>query len=593
MIVPRFAPATPARWLLGRVRRRVHDWWRGETAATLFDLRDRRALNALLTDHGVPPLTADPAQADAGVGGAMRYVVARRATADPSGIAGELSAAGRANLTLAMAGPLGERVKRLFDLRVDVRTEYPLARTPHPDRAAYLRWLLVYAMPEYHVTPEEILWAAAEDDETPDRGLVVTYLLAPAWQAAVPDALATAGWPTLKAYLAHEYGLGSRWFRRARLTKPVEPVAPAAGVNIAAHFRYPSGLQEAAFGVDHALARAGRPTSRRDLPVLLECDWRDRADYHGTEVYDTTIYIAAVNTFPDLWVKRAGLHWRPGVRRIAVWYWELEEVPAEWVPRLGWPDEVWAPTAFVAAAFRKVVPVPVRPMLPGVGLPAVERRPRAYFGLPDGVLFLVTFDMGSVMARKNPLAALDAFRQAFPGGRPGVHLAVKVSRGDARPAHLAALTAAIQATPNATLIDRVLTREDTVALLAAADCYVSLHRSEGLGLGMAESMLLGKPVIATNYSGNLDFMTADTAYLVGYDRVAVGDDNPPYPPASHWADPHVGEAADYMRRVIDAPDEARALGARAQAHAAALLSLDAYAERVAAALSGGAASRTG
>jgi glycosyltransferase involved in cell wall biosynthesis len=106
------------------------------------------------------------------------------------------------------------------------------------------------------------------------------------------------------------------------------------------------------------------------------------------------------------------------------------------------------------------------------------------------------------------------------------------------------------------LIDGYLPEEQRGTLLAHADCYVSLHRSEGFGLGLAESMALGTPVIATGYSGNLAFMDEDTAYLVRYEEVEVGPEAAPYPPDGRWADPDLDHAAELMRRVVDHPEEA-------------------------------------
>ena len=529
----------------GRVRRRARDVLRGETAATYFDLADRAAVDAVLADSGLPPGRPGPTA---------------------SGVA---------------------RVRRIYEVRQDLRAAFPLGRTPHPQRAAYLRWLLTFGRADFGVTAGDVLAATADDDAAPDRGLEVTYRLTPAWQRAVPDALTPAGWPRFLAYLRDEYGLASRWVRRARLGPQPTYDLSKPGVNVVAHYRYPSGLQEAAVGLDRALARGGCQVCRRDLPLPAACDWADATDYRGLDVFGTTFVVAAANTFPDEWLPRAGLHWRPGGRRIAVWYWELDRVPAEWAGRLGWPTEVWAPTEFVAEGFRRAVPwVPVRVVLPGVDLPPFVPRPRGYFGLPEGFLFLFTFDMGSVMARKNPLAVLAAFRAAFPGGQAGVHLAIKVSRGEANRADLAALRAEVAATPNAALIDAVLPRPDAVALLDSADCFVSLHRAEGLGLSLAESMLLGKPVIATGYSGNREFMTPDTARLIAFSRVPVGPKCDPYPADAEWAEPDVTKAAAAMCESVADPAAARALGARAKRHAEAVLSPAAYAARVAAALSG-------
>jgi glycosyltransferase involved in cell wall biosynthesis len=536
-----------------------------------------------------------------------------------------LSPAGAANVRAAFASGPGERAKRICELREDLRHAFPFGTTPHPDRGRFLAWLVANGASEFGVTPEESLWFLYERDEAPDRGLMATYLLRPDWQEAVPHALTPFGWPAFLDFLREKYDLRGRWFQRARLVPPYRPWddltllrranpefvtadnEPAAnlprpsvawrnqlradlaaglpatpGANVLGHFRYASGLQEAAFGIVNGLRRAGVRTQLRDLPVIFPCDWRDRERYQGIELFDTTLYVAAVNTFPHLWYPRCGLHMRPGVRRVAVWYWELEELPTEWLDKLGWADEVWAPTRFIAETFRKYLSVPVVPMLPGVELPAFERRPRAHFGLPDDrYLFGFSFDMSSVMARKNPLALIDAFRRAF---RPddSAHLVVKVSRGDNDPDSLARLRAV--AGGGITIIDRVMPREEALALLASCDCYVSPHRSEGLGLGMAEAMLMGKPVIATGYSGNLDFMTPDTAHLVEYERVPINDDTcpvSPYPKGCFWAEPSVDHAAHLMRHVFNQPDEARALGERAKAHAEHVLSVETAGRRMA------------
>jgi glycosyltransferase involved in cell wall biosynthesis len=623
---PMPSPLSFARRVPAGVRRRVRDLLRGETEATCFDIYSRRELNAVFEPHGVPLPSADPRQAEADVAGATRFVLgllaarphlrklfpsavsagadgsfARWLTGVGAGSVG-LSATGAANVRAAFASGPGERPKRVCELREDLRHVFPFGTTPHPDRGRFLAWLVTNGAGEFGLTPEESLWFLYERDESPDRGLMATYLLRPDWQEAVPHALTPFGWPAFLDFLRAKYDLRGRWFRRARLVPPYRPcedlillrranpaLAPAEtkiatelGANVLGHFRYASGLQEAASGIVHGLRRAGVRTQLRDLPVIFPCDWRDRERYQGVELFDTTLYVAAVNTFPHLWYPRCGLHMRPGVRRVAVWYWELEELPAEWLDQLGWADEVWAPTRFIAETFRKYLSVPVVPMLPGVELPTFARRPRAHFGLPEGrTLFGFNFDMGSVMARKNPLAVVEAFRRAFRPDDPA-HLVIKVSRGDCDPDSLAKLRAAVG--DRVTLIDRVMTREDALALLASCDCYVSLHRSEGLGLGMAEVMLMGKPVIATGYSGNVDFMTPETAHLVEYRRVPIDDDTcpvSPYPKGCFWAEPSVEHAAQLMRRVFDQPDDARALGERAKAHVEQVLSVDAAGRRMA------------
>ena len=135
-----------------------------------------------------------------------------------------------------------------------------------------------------------------------------------------------------------------------------------------------------------------------------------------------------------------------------------------------------------------------------------------------------------------------------------------------------------------------MSRDDLYGLMSAADAYASLHRSEGLGLTMAEAMLLGKPTIATGYSGNLDFMTPDNSYLVNYDRAVIAEATWPYPQGCVWAEPSVEHAAELMRHVFDNPDEAKAVGRRGRDEVTALLSPEVAGRQMAARLNEIAAS---
>lgn len=473
---------------------------------------------------------------------------------------------------------LAERAVRVFELSPELRGFFPLGLTP-AQRGELLTWTVAEKGGVYGVRPDEVLAMLALMDRTPDRGLERCYRLNAAWQRDVPDALTPAGWLRLKQALTDGYQISGRWLERAEL--PPQPDTSPPGVNVVSHLDHPSGMQQAAFGLVAALHRAGVRTSLRDLPHGYRPD--PLAPRHlGVEVYDTSVLILPVYSAAPESCERFGLHLRPGVRRIAVWYWEMQELPADWLPHLKWADEVWAPTRFLADTFRKHVTVPVVPLLPGIEPLAFTPLPRPRLGLADGrFTFLVTFDMGSVFERKNPLAAVAAFRRAFRPDEPA-DLFIKVAHGDANPAATARLRAAC-AEAGVTMADEVWPRAEVLALMNAADCYVSLHRSEGLGLGMAECLLLGKPVIATGYSGNLDYMTDRNSYLVRHTLVPCGD-LPPYRPGQLWADPDVGHAAELMRRVYDHRDEARAKGEQARRDLTERMSIAAYADRVRAAL---------
>jgi glycosyltransferase involved in cell wall biosynthesis len=252
---------------------------------------------------------------------------------------------------------------------------------------------------------------------------------------------------------------------------------------------------------------------------------------------------------------------------IGQWFWELEQAPQWYAP--AWPkvNEMWAPTRFIEQMLRNSAPSDVK--ISYVPLPVV--RPaidvaltRSHFGLDNRFMFLFAFDFMSVMKRKNPLALIDAFTRAFPAGS-GAQLVIKAINGDKRPVEREALMTAALQHSDITVIDTYFTRVETSSLMNLADCYVSLHRSEGLGLTLSEAMSHGKPVIATNYSGNVDFMDNSNSYLVPWTRVAVGQDAEGYSPDATWAEPDVVEAARLMRHVYENQAEAAQIGHKAQA----------------------------
>jgi glycosyltransferase involved in cell wall biosynthesis len=191
---------------------------------------------------------------------------------------------------------------------------------------------------------------------------------------------------------------------------------------------------------------------------------------------------------------------------------------------------------------------------------------RERLGLDDRFTFLFTFDFLSVVRRKNPVGLLEAYRRAFPEPGPQ-RLVLKSINGDLFPRDRERILDAAAERDDVELWDRYVDAADRLALVALADCYVSLHRSEGLGLTMAEAMAMGTPVIASRYSGNLDFMDDASALLIGGEEVLIGPGNY-YPAEGHWFDPDLDEAAAAMRRLRGDPDLAGSLVVEARARIA-------------------------
>jgi glycosyltransferase involved in cell wall biosynthesis len=271
-----------------------------------------------------------------------------------------------------------------------------------------------------------------------------------------------------------------------------------------------------------------------------------------------------------------------GRYNVGFWFWELARFPEAWRGAIDLVDEIWVATDFVRDSVAADTEKPVRTI--GVAVDATPSRPysRAKFGIPDDTFtFLFSFDFASYVARKNPYAVVTAFRRAFPERGEQVSLVLKTINGHRNRDGLAALQAVAAGDARVRVLDGHLTRDEVFGLESAADCFVSLHRSEGFGLGLAESMSLGKPVIGTGYSGNLEFMNSGNSCLVGYKLIDVGQAEYPHAQGQVWADPDVDHAAYFMRRLVDDPTFASGLGRRARADIAQDFSAEAVGARMA------------
>ncbi|WP_265593787.1 glycosyltransferase family 4 protein [Verrucomicrobium sp. BvORR034] len=253
-------------------------------------------------------------------------------------------------------------------------------------------------------------------------------------------------------------------------------------------------------------------------------------------------------------------------RRVAgLWFWELETFPESMHSAFQEVDEVWVASEFIRKALAPISPVPVQYIpLPFGTAGAVGALDRKLLGIPEGFFFLFSFDFHSIFRRKNPLAVVEAFKQAFRPGE-GPALVLKCINGDSHIADLEQLRYAARDRAEIRILSGYMDYATNQALKAGCGCYVSLHRSEGLGLTMAEAMRQGKPVIATGYSGNMDFMNEGNSFLCRYDKVPVGPGSAPYPAKAVWAEPSISHAAELMRRVYDHPEEAAEKGRRAAA----------------------------
>jgi glycosyltransferase involved in cell wall biosynthesis len=236
---------------------------------------------------------------------------------------------------------------------------------------------------------------------------------------------------------------------------------------------------------------------------------------------------------------------------IGVWYWELPDLPKEWKKSFPVLDEVWVATRFVQETVQKCSSIPVIKIPPCIQVDLDPTLQRSDFNLPNGAfLFLNAYDTHSISERKNPLASIRAFKEAFPAQDSSVGFVIKVSNAvdDANTIDL--IKNEFLGHPNCHLIEDSYPKTRFNALINLVDAYVSLHRSEGFGLIPAEAMFLGKPVIATNWSGNTDFMTPENSCAVDYQLIPVKTVLLHYQPGQLWADADVSHAAFWMKKLV-------------------------------------------
>ena len=268
---------------------------------------------------------------------------------------------------------------------------------------------------------------------------------------------------------------------------------------------------------------------------------------------------------------------KPDCIQSAVLMWEHTIIPRRWLSTLQRLDMIVAGSSFVQAAFAtRLDGVLTIPALFPLRIPQVLPS-RQRFGLPpDVVIFVTSLEPRSDPERKNPLAAVEAFGRAFPADVRAM-LVIKVNNpmGESnQPAMMLRLHEASARDPRIRIIEEQYSYEQVLTLYASCDAFISLHRSEGFGLGLIEAMALGKPVIATAWSGNMTFMNSLNSCLVGYRLVPVKATHREYSKrllgrGAVWADPDIADAAAWMARLARDASLRSAIGSSASAWVAA------------------------
>ena len=347
----------------------------------------------------------------------------------------------------------------------------------------------------------------------------------------------------------------------AKKLKPGGSREPKLGVNVVGYFSSELGMGELGRIVLKAVEQSGLPFSTLTSNRNQSRKSHQHEDRNPTRRLPINIFVINADQMAN-WQQLPEFMEISTFPTVGVWAWELEDFPDKFAEVFDGLEEVWTISEFARKAIQQqtkkpvhVLPMPITRINPSE---IADRNPLSEItrGNP---YFLSIFDFQSSMDRKNPLATIEAFKSAFKQDE-GVKLVIKTINGNLWPKQMELLSNSILGYPDIQIFDNYLQRSQVLGLMKNALAYVSLHRSEGYGLTLAEAMELGTPVIATGYSGNLDFMDERNSLLVDYDLIEVKDSSGAYGVKSRWADPRIRSAAGLMKSIFDDPAFAEKIG---------------------------------
>jgi glycosyltransferase involved in cell wall biosynthesis len=404
-------------------------------------------------------------------------------------------------------------------------------------RLEYCKWFLLHASREYELPaeayPQELLTALSNAGDRSVAEKALEFINAKK-QAALEHQTSSA--------------------QAVRHVEKTNTQLHSDGANLIGYARGEFGMGEHVRMSARSFAAEGIPFSvinHAEVGAHGAADASIESWIGGNQIYTTNIFHINADLLPPLYY-RFGKNFFEQHYNIGYWAWELSKCPPEFDLALNMVDEVWTISEFVREALKTRSPVPVINMSMAVSIPELQRSySKAYFKLPeDSFLFLSIFDAASFLDRKNPIATVRAFKVAFSKGDEKVRLVLKTMNVPSENPLWQALMDEIRKDARISVISGRMTRDEVLGLSSVCDTLVSLHRSEGFGLCMAESMLLGKPVIATNYSGSREFAREETACVVDYKLVPVAEGSYPSSQGQEWAEPDIEHAAYFMSKLI-------------------------------------------
>lgn len=376
----------------------------------------------------------------------------------------------------------------------------------------------------------------------------------------------------LRRGLAQHIGVGVDWVEKITpqpAARPATRIAPG-GLVVSGFLSDVLGIGSAGRRTVEALRRANLNPTVEDIGFLRDQPLYERRALPGPPGGGVWVSLCNPPELDRLLFAHRGTDIKQRYR-IGCWAWELEAAPRQWARTARGMNEIWAPSRFVQDAIRRVVAPSRRDIVKVVPHPAQDmsavRGNRPRFGLAaDAMVVLVMADMRSTSARKNPIGAIEAYLRAFPQPTPHTQLVCKIVAHQAAPDDYAKLSARLAGRSDITLITDELSDQDIWSLIASCDVLLSLHRSEGYGLALAEAMRLGRCAVATAWSGNMDFMNDACSVLVPFTLLPVDASAGPYANGLRWAEPDVDFAARALRDLLAHPEHRTRMGDLATRH---------------------------
>ncbi|MCB1192164.1 MAG: glycosyltransferase family 4 protein [Leptospiraceae bacterium] len=335
------------------------------------------------------------------------------------------------------------------------------------------------------------------------------------------------------------------------------------GINISGYINSEFGLGEAVRSSIRSIEVAGIPYVLNNFD-LNQHRKEDKTHSNFTDKNPYPVNLILIN--PDMlgeFVKFRQSSYFQGKYNIGYWFWELNNFPKEWIKFFDLFDEIWTGSKYSMDAISKSSTIPTLTVPCSIKLDLASKEPEFIQNFENKYVFLYVFDFASSFQRKNPDKVIRAFLNTFQGNNDAV-LVVKFSNSKQSSEKKVLLNNLINSHTNIYVIDDYLHRPDLLSLFQRADCYVSLHAAEGFGLTMAESMFLEKPVIATAYSANMDFMNVNNSFLVKYNLVEIKETDGLYVKGELWAEPDEKHCSELMRYVYENQEKAKEAGKQAK-----------------------------